>query len=92
MLRMSPLFSIASVAARPRIFLEWGTAAMSALAEAVLAAAAPAPAPAPAPATATPVRSLTKGEFSKRLMVHFDILWRRGGIVWPSRNGEMEMA
>ena len=37
MLRMSPLFSIASVAARPRIFLEWGTAAMSALAEAVLA-------------------------------------------------------
>lgn len=54
--------------------------------------AAAAPAPAPVPATATPVRSLTKSEFSKRLMVHFDILWRRGEIVWPSRNGEMEMA
>ena len=37
MLRMPPLFLSASVAARRRIFLEWGTAAMSALAEAVLA-------------------------------------------------------
>ena len=62
------------------------------------AAAPPSPAPAPAananaaaagPAP-TPVRSLSLREFRGKLIEHFEILWGRREVVWPSRNGVME--
>lgn len=38
----------------------------------------------------TPVRSLNLRDFRQKLITHFDILWGRREVVWPSRNGVMD--
>lgn len=43
-----------------------------------------------AAAGAIPVRTLGLEEFRRKLITHFDILWKQKKIVWPSRNGKME--
>ena len=38
------------------------------------------------------VRQMTQNQFRRRLIEHFDILWRQGKVQWPSRNGNVEWA
>ena len=38
------------------------------------------------------VREMSLGAFRRRLIEHFNILWRKGEVQWPSRTGVVEWA
>lgn len=41
-------------------------------------------------APASSIRRMSLETFRKRLVTHFDYLWRRNMIKWPSRNGVVQ--